>query len=98
MSNIQHLMKTLNKLVKILNLINLMVQKMSLIMTKIIKPKEPKNKESMKRLKFNKEFNGVGNALKMIPESYRTDNKEFEMTDGVESYRTLEGTLLKVKL
>jgi hypothetical protein len=39
----------------------------------------------MKRLKFNKEFNGVGNALKMIPESYRTDNKEFEMTDGVES-------------
>jgi hypothetical protein len=62
MSNIQHLMKTLNKLVKILNLINLMVQKMStsLIMTKIInqKIKEPKNK-SMKRLKFNKEFNGV---------------------------------------
>jgi hypothetical protein len=48
MSNIQHLMKTLNKLVKILNLINLMVQKMStsLIMTKIInqKIKEPKIK------------------------------------------------------
>lgn len=44
-------------------------------------------KESMKRLKFKKEFNGVGNALKLIPESYRVDKKEFEMTDGNESYR-----------
>jgi hypothetical protein len=44
-------------------------------------------KESMKRLKFKKEFNGVGNALKLIPESYRVDNKEFEMTDGNETYR-----------
>jgi hypothetical protein len=51
-------------------------------------------KESMKRLKFKQEFNGVGNALKMIPESYRVDNKEFEMTDGNESYRIRwEGTL-----
>ena len=51
-------------------------------------------KESMKRLKFNKEFNGVGNALKMIPESYRVDNKRFEMTDGNESYSIRwEGTL-----
>jgi hypothetical protein len=45
-----------------------MVQKMStsLIMTKIINQnkKNQKIKESMKRLKFNKEFNGVGNALK----------------------------------
>lgn len=44
-------------------------------------------KESMKRLKFKNEFNGVGNALKLIPESYRVDNKEFEMTDGNETYR-----------
>ena len=51
-------------------------------------------KESMKRLKFKKEFNGVGNALKMIPESYKVDNKQFEMTDGNESYKIRwEGTL-----
>jgi hypothetical protein len=51
-------------------------------------------KESMKRLKFKQEFNGVGNALKMIPESYRVDNKVFEMTDGNESYTMRwEGTL-----
>ena len=51
-------------------------------------------KEGMKRLKFKKEFKGVGNALKMIPESYRTDNKEFEMTDGNETYKIRwEGTL-----
>ncbi len=54
----------------------------------------PKIKESMKRLKFKKEFNGVGNALKLIPESYRIDKKEFEMTDGVEAYKIRwEGTL-----
>ena len=50
-----------------------------------ITPKQ--TKESMKRLKFNKEFNGVGNALKLIPESYKIDKKEFEMTDGNETYR-----------
>jgi hypothetical protein len=56
--------------------------------------KKQTQKESMKRLKFKQEFNGVGNALKMIPESYRVDNKEFEMTDGNESYRIRwEGTL-----
>jgi hypothetical protein len=55
---------------------------------------KPKIKESMKRLKFKKEFNGVGNALNMIPESYRTDNKQFEMTDGNETYTIRwEGTL-----
>jgi len=48
---------------------------------------KPKIKEGMKRLKFKKEFNGVGNALKMIPESYRVDNKQFEMTDGNETYK-----------
>lgn len=54
----------------------------------------PQIKESMKRLKFKKEFNGVGNALKLIPESYRTNDKEFEMTDGNETYRIRwEGTL-----
>jgi hypothetical protein len=48
----------------------------------------------MKRLKFKKEFNGVGNALKLIPESYKVDTKEFEMTDGNETYRIRwEGTL-----
>ncbi len=51
-------------------------------------------KESMKRITFKKEFKGVGNALKLIPESYRTDKKEFEMTDGNETYRIRwEGTL-----
>jgi len=56
--------------------------------------KKAKIKEGMKRLNFKKEFNGVGNALKMIPESYRVDNKTFEMTDGVENYKIRwEGTL-----
>ena len=53
-------------------------------------PKISKKKiatESMKRLKFKKPFNGVGNALKLIPESFRVDNKKFEMTDGLESYK-----------
>jgi hypothetical protein len=51
-------------------------------------------KESMKRLKFKSAFNGLGNALNLIPESYRTDNKVFEMTDGNENYKIRwEGTL-----
>ena len=55
-------------------------------------------KESMKRLKFKKPFDGVGNAIKLIPESYRTDNKEFEMTDGNETYRVRwEGNLSEGK-
>ena len=41
----------------------------------------------MKRLRFNNPFNGMGNALKLIPESYKVDGKEFELTDGVESYK-----------
>lgn len=54
----------------------------------------PKIKEGMKRLNFKKEFNGVGNALKMIPEGYKVDNKVFEMADGNESYKIRwEGTL-----
>jgi hypothetical protein len=48
----------------------------------------------LKRLKFKSAFNGLGNALKLIPESYRTDNKVFEMTDGNESYKIRwEGSL-----
>ena len=59
---------------------------------------KPQIKEGMKRLNFKKEFNGVGNALKMIPESYRVDNKVFEMTDGNESYKIRwEGTLTEGK-
>lgn len=59
---------------------------------------KPQIKESMKRLRFNKDgskpFNGVGNALKLIPEGYKVDKKEFEMTDGNETYRIRwEGTL-----
>ena len=55
---------------------------------------KPQIKQGMKRLNFKKEFNGVGNALKMIPESYKVDNKVFEMTDGNESYKIRwEGTL-----
>jgi len=55
-------------------------------------------KESMKRLKFKKEFNGVGNALNLIPETYKVDKKEFEMTDGNETYRIRwEGNLTEGK-
>jgi hypothetical protein len=55
-------------------------------------------KESMKRLKFKKDFNGLGNALKLIPESYRVDNKTFEMTDGNETYKIRwEGNLSEGK-
>jgi hypothetical protein len=64
----------------------------------------PKIKETMKRLKFNKNgdkpFEGVnltqklGHALTLIPESYKVDNKEFEMTDGSVSCKVRwEGTL-----
>ena len=57
-----------------------------------------KIKESMKRLKFKNPFNGVGNALKLIPEGYRVDNKVFEMTDGNEAYKIRwEGNLLEGK-
>lgn len=60
--------------------------------------KQPQIKETMKRLKFKKEFNGVGNAIKMIPESYKIDSKVFEMTDGNESYKVRwEGSLTEGK-
>jgi hypothetical protein len=58
----------------------------------------PQIKESMKRLKFKSEFNGVGNALKLIPEGYKVDKKVFEMTDGNETYRIRwEGNLSEGK-
>lgn len=60
--------------------------------TKTVKENNDNNnsqiKESMKRLKFKKEFEGanttqkIGHALTLIPEGYRVDKKEFEMTDG----------------
>jgi hypothetical protein len=58
----------------------------------------PQIKESMKRLKFKSEFNGLGNALKLIPEGYKVANKTFEMTDGNETYRIRwEGNLSEGK-
>lgn len=45
------------------------------------------NKGNMKRLKFKKPFNGIKNAVKLIPENYRINNKVFEITDGNEKYR-----------
>jgi len=51
-------------------------------------------KSKMKRLVFKKEFKGVGNALNVIPESYKVDGKEFHMTDGNEKYEIRwEGSL-----
>lgn len=46
---------------------------------------ENKNKK-MKRAKFKKPFYGMDNALKLIPESYKKDGNQFEITDGVETY------------
>jgi hypothetical protein len=58
----------------------------------------PQIKESMKRLRFKNEFKGVGNALKLIPEAYKVDNKVFEMTDGNETYKIRwEGSLSEGK-
>jgi len=48
----------------------------------------------MKRLIFKKPFNGLDNALNLIPETYKVDDKQFEMTDGTETYKMRwEGTL-----
>jgi hypothetical protein len=48
----------------------------------------------MKRLKFKNPFYGMDNALKLIPESYKVDGKEFEITDGIETYRIKWSTSL----
>ena len=54
--------------------------------------------ESMKRIKFKKPFEGVGNALKLIPEAFKVDQKEFEMTDGKETFRVKwQGSLTEGK-
>jgi hypothetical protein len=56
--------------------------------TKLSKKKiavESTNK--VKRLTFKKPFNGLENAISLIPESYKNDSNEFEITDGNESYR-----------
>lgn len=57
------------------------------------KPKKPnfaisenKKQVKMKRLRFKTPFTGVENALRLIPESYKVDNKTFQMTDGNEKY------------
>lgn len=57
--------------------------------------KTPSNENTkMKRLKFNKSFNGVNNALNLIPEHYKVDGKIFQMTDGNETYTVKwEGSL-----
>jgi hypothetical protein len=52
----------------------------------------------MKKATFNKPFNGMDNALKLIPESYKVDGNEFEVTDGIETYRVRwEGSLTEGK-
>ena len=49
---------------------------------------------TMKRLRFKNAFNGVGNALQLIPEGYKVNDKTFQMTDGNESYEIRwEGTI-----
>jgi hypothetical protein len=53
----------------------------------------------MKRLRFKSAFNGMENALNLIPEGYKEDNKVFEMTDGNESYKVRwEGNLTEGKV
>ena len=54
--------------------------------------------ESMKRIKFKKLFHGVENAINLIPEAFKVDNKTFELTDGNEKYKIKwEGTLIEGK-
>ena len=63
-----------------------------------INNKKSLNENKMKRLKFKKPFDGVGNALRLIPETYRVDNKTFQMTDGNENYEIRwEGSLSEGK-
>jgi len=52
----------------------------------------------MKKATFKKPFNGMNNALNLIPESYKIDGNEFEVTDGIESYRVRwDGSLTEGK-
>jgi hypothetical protein len=57
-------------------------KKKDLALAENTKPKKMKKKRAV----FTEAFNGVENALKLIPESYKVDNYEFEMTDGNENY------------
>jgi hypothetical protein len=53
-----------------------------------------KKRNTMKRLKFKVPFEGSKDAVQRIPESYKVDNKVFEITDGEETYRVKwEGTI-----
>jgi hypothetical protein len=53
-----------------------------------------KESNKMKKLTFRKPFNGINNALSLIPETYKVDNKTFVITDGNESYKVRwEGSL-----
>lgn len=55
-------------------------------------------KNKMKILKFKKPFGGISNAMGLIPESYRTNGKKFQMTDGNEKYEIKwEGSLSEGK-
>ena len=54
--------------------------------------------EGMKRIKFKSPFDGVGNAIKLIPEAFRVNEKLFELTDGNEIYKIKwEGSLTEGK-
>lgn len=55
--------------------------------TKKIANKRKVAVEGIKRLNYKKEFNGLKNAINLIPESYKVDNKVFEMADINETYR-----------
>jgi len=53
-----------------------------------------KESEKMKKITFKKPFNGVNNALALIPEAYKVNDKTFFITDGNESYKVRwEGSL-----
>ena len=66
--------------------------------SKINNNKTLKETKMKKRLRFKKPFDGLGNALQLIPENYRVDSKEFEMTDGNETYDIRwEGSLTEGK-
>lgn len=54
---------------------------------KVDNKKTIKETEKMKKITFKKPFNGINNALTLIPESYKVDNKVFFITDGNESYK-----------
>ena len=57
-----------------------------------------KESEKMKKITFKKPFNGVNNALALIPEAYKVNDKTFFITDGNESYKLRwEGSLNKGK-